>query len=420
MLACDPTATQDGGMEIQTRKIVEGELEDAMRTCEVAFGADIPDAEMASAKQVVEAERTFVATEGDVFVGAGSNYTFELSVPGGKVPAAGLTFVGVMPSHRRRGVLTGLMRHFLADPLEHGEPVSILWASESAIYQRYGYGQASGHMQIEIERALVGFPQEPPSVCRVRLIDVDEAVRVLPTVYDAVFAQRPGMNSRTEAWWRHHRLRDHESHRDGGGPMWRAVLERDGRAVGYALYRAHLEWPHGVPRGKLDVIEAMAIDPDATRETWRFILGVDLIETVRAHFMPVDLPLPMMVADPRRVLRRVSDNLWLRIVDVPKALAARGYRTADRITFEVEDHSLEANSGTWLVDTLGDDVSVSAVDDRPQLRFGMRDLGAIYLGGTSLHSLAQAGRVEELEPGALERADAMFMSSVAPWCPEIF
>ena len=182
----------------------------------------------------------------------------------------------------------------------------------------------------------------------------------------------------------------------------------------------HDDWPDGNPRGKVRVLEAVSIDPVSTRELWRFIFGIDLIESVQSHFLPIDHPLQYMLADPRRMSKKFSDNLWLRVIDIPEALKARSFSTSDAVTFGVEDDLLSGNTGTWRLDTTTDNVTVTKVNDAPEVTMHMRELGAAYLGGTRFSELQNAGRVHELTEGAVRRLDLLFAADRAPWCPEIF
>lgn len=413
-------ADDDVEMAIEVRGIQADELRTAIGVCELAFSDEVHESDLEAWSQFFEWDRTFVATDGDTIVGTGGNYTFEMSVVGGAIPVAGLTMVGVLPTHRRRGVLRSLMESFLDDALRRGEPISALWASESSIYQRFGYGMASVHMQMEAERSRMAFLDDPGPEGNLRFLDADEASKVLPGIYDRAMEETPGFMSRSETWWKLHRLRDPEHARGGAGPMWRVVLELDDSPAAYALYRVKSDWREGIPRGKLQVLEAISTSVRSTRELWRFLFGVDLIETVEAPFMPVDHPLPMMLADPRRAKYRVIDNLWLRIADLPAALQGRDYSSDDTITFEVTDELLPDNAGVWTIDTSGDGVVVERSDDLPAVSMDIRDLGAAYLGAHTFTTLRRAGRVREATEGAVSALDAMFRSDRAPWCPEIF
>lgn len=406
-------------MDITIRPASEDERKAAIEATEMAFGWDVPPEAMDALLSLLEPGRQSIALDGETIVGGGANFTFELSVPGGSVDAAGLTVVGVSPTHRRKGLLRKLMRALLDEPIQRGEVVSILWASESGIYGRFGYGMASQHMQIEAERARMSFLDDDERRGVVRHLSVEEAAKVMPDVYDRVMRETPGMFARSPVWWTKHRLSDSDRSRGGGGPLWRVLLEIEGTPEAYALYRVFSDWPDGNPRGTVQVIETMATSALATREMWRFLFGIDLIDTVKAEFIPVDLPLLHMLADPRRMKRRLGDNLWLRVLDVKGALQGRDYGASDKIVIELRDEMYPDNAGRWALDTTGDSVTVARTDDDADVTMDIAYLGSLYLGGVRATDLETAGRVDT-RPGVAERMDVLFRSKRAPWCPEIF
>jgi predicted acetyltransferase len=372
-------------------------------------------------ERVVERERMFAAYDGEQIVGTAADFGLTLTVPGGELPAAGVTLVGVLPTHRRRGILNQLMRAELDAIVARGEPLAILWASEEPIYGRYGYGMATLRTAMEAERDRMRFRGDPQPVGRVRLLDEEEeAARVVPPIYDRVRRETPGMFERTEAWWREYRLPDPEHHRHGAGPRYFAVLELDGVDEGYARYRVKDEWRDGVSASSLRVIEAITTSPLAERELWRYLFGVDLVHKIEAWHVPADHPLFLLVTEPRRLRLRTGDGLWLRVVDVERALAGRSYAADGAVTFELVDAFLPANAGVWRLEASGGEARVTREAGEPELRLDVSDLGSVYLGAFTFAQLARAGRVEEVAEGALERADALFRTARAPWCPEIF
>src|SRR4051794_35493050 len=207
---------------------------------------------------------------GELTVGGAGAFSFDLSVPGGaSVPAAGITVVGVLPTHRRRGVLTAMMREQLRDCRERGDLAAYLWASEGTIYGRYGYGLASrmGSIVLARERTQFAVPFEPRGT--VRLVDAEEAARSFPPLYERSFAERPGMSSRSAAWWGTRRLADDPARRRGGLKTL-ALLELDGEPAGYAIYDVKQDWRGGVSEGFVNFTEAIAPTPEAARELWRW------------------------------------------------------------------------------------------------------------------------------------------------------
>jgi predicted acetyltransferase len=372
-------------------------------------------------ERVLDRSRVFAAYDGDALIGTAADFGLTLTVPGGELPAAGVTAVGVLPTHRRRGILNQLMRAEIDAMVTRGEPLAILWASEEAIYGRYGYGMATLRGSIEADRDRIRFRGDPPPVGSVRLVDEEEAARVLPPIYERVRQSTPGMFARSEEWWRNYRLPDSEHHRHGAGPRFFVVLEIDGVDEGYARYRVKDEWKDGVTASTLRVIEALATTPVATRELWRFLFGVDLVAKVESWLLPPDHPLFLLVTEPRRLRVRIGDALWLRILDVERALAGRSYDADAEVALELTDSFRPENEGVWRLEASGALARVTRSNgDRGELRLDVADLGSVYLGGFTFAQLARAGRVGELASGALARADALFRTSVAPWCPEIF
>lgn len=354
---------------------------------------------------------------GDIVAGAGV-FPFRLTVPGGALPCAGVTVVGVLPSHRRRGLLRRMMDAQLRDVRDRGEPIAALWASEETIYPRFGYGIAALSHNIDADRREVAIRSELPKDGSMRLVSHDEALRAFPRVYERVARSRPGMILRTRDWWSIRRLDDRPEVRRGGGPLVRALLERGGRPVGYAVYRLVQDGSTPETWTKtIRVVEAVGVDDAATRDVWRFLLQIDWTDRVAAYQLPVDHPLPLLVDRINKLRLTVWDGLWLRVVDVPAALAGRTYASAGTVTVEVaSDPHFPENVGAWTVDA----GEVRRARRRADVRVAVDGLGSVFLGGVSFAQLARAGRAEEGARGGIERADAAFRASAAPWCAEIF
>lgn len=366
--------------------------------------------------QNFELERMHVALADGQIVGGAGAFSFDFTVPGATMPCAGVTVVGVYPTHRRRGVLTEMMRVQLDDVRERGEPIAALWSSEGPIYGRFGYGMASLQGEISLDRGRAGFalPYDPAG--RIRLVEPDQATALLPAVWDTVRVATPGFFARPPAWWEHRIVHDPEDRRGGAGPKRFVVHECGGEVDGYAVYRHEGTWAEGVPTGKVLVREVVAATPEATRELWRYLLDIDVVQTISAYLVPPDHPLFLLLAEPRRTRFRVGDGLWVRPVDVGAALSGRGYAEDGRVVFEVRDAFCPWNEGRWQLEG----GEASRTDDEPDLGLDVTALGSVFLGGFTFAELRRACRVEELTPGAVARADAMFRTDIAPWCPEIF
>ncbi|MGH2747865.1 MAG: GNAT family N-acetyltransferase [Actinomycetota bacterium] len=410
-------------MDIELRNPTPETIEDFWATLEGGFGwvnQEEPEGRKERWLKTVDLGRLWAAYDEDRVVATSGNISFELTVPGGQIPAGGVTMISVLPSHRRRGILRRVMTHLLDESYDKGEPISILWASEEAIYPKFGYGIASLHSWFEIERERAVFRGRPAVEGRVLLLDHDDAMKVIPTIYDEVRARTPGMFARSEAWWETNTLYDAPHRRSEAGLLYRAVWEHDGRPEAYALYRMKSDWVQGSAAGKVEAFEVMATTPLARREMWRFVFGLDLVSRVDAPFGPADNPLLLMLEQPRRLHLKLQDSLWLRIVDVKDALEARSYAADGTLVLEVTDDMYERNSGRWRLDASGGSAVVTRTEEEPDLVLDIVDLGSIYLGGFTFSHLARAGRVAEARAGAIARADGLFMTNVAPWCPEIF
>lgn len=370
---------------------------------------------------VFEPERSLVATDGELIVGHAAAYTRELTVPGAIVPAAHVTLVGVAPTHRRRGLLSGMMRRQLDEIAAAGrEPIAVLWASETAIYPRFGYGMAAQRLHADImtrEITLTAAP--PPSTGRLRMVEPADAIGTFTKVYEQLRAERPGWSSRDERWWRFV-LSDLPSQRGGGTALHAVVHETADGPTGYALWRTEGAWEDHGPNGVVRVREVAAADPEAYATLWRFLLGLDLARAATAHFLALDEPLQHLVDEPRRLGLRVKDALWVRIVDLPAALAARRYATEVDVVLDVTDSHLGGNTGRWRLTGGPDGATCVPATGDADLACTVLELGAAYLGGTTLSALAAAGRVRELTAGAVHRASAAFGWSRMPNPTEVF
>jgi predicted acetyltransferase len=357
----------------------------------------------------LDVERMHAAFDGNRIVGGAGAFTYQVSVPGGAatVPAAGVTVVGVLPTHRRRGILSQLMRAQLLDARERGEAMAYLWASEGKIYPQFGYGLAARIGEMTLSRDRVAFAEPFAPRGSFRLVSAEEAAVLFPPLYERMMRQRAGMFSRSEAWWTTRRLVE---------PAWgpqtpknRVLLELDGEPAGYALYSVKQEWQHGSSAGTMTVIEAVAPEPEAARELWRWLLDFDWTSKIVADLLPLDHELFFLLAEPRRMQFEVNDGVWVRILDVDAALKARTFGDGE-VTLEI------AGEGTWRVTARG----AEKVAGEGDIAMNIAQLGSVYLGGVSFEQLRRASRVVERVSGAVERADALFATALEPWCAEVF
>jgi predicted acetyltransferase len=406
-------------MDIKVRVVKKKELPEFVRVIEHAFGMPMRASDIPMFSRKIDITRMHAAFEDEDIVGTAGVYPFTFRIPGGDISAAGVTMVGVLPSHRRKGVLRSMMRTQLDDIHKRKEPIAVLWASEENIYQRFGYGLAASHGRIDVERERAVFLNDEGPVGRMRMIGPDEAMKILPSIYDRVRAKTVGMYERSPAWWEVHSLYDPEHMRHGASHYFFAVFEMDGVPEGYLVYRVRARWEDdSTPSGTIEVSEALGTSPVAIRELWRYAFNIDLVTRIKAAYLPSDFPLLLMMQEQRRLRFSFSDTLWLRIVDVPAALEARSYEADGSLVFEVTDPFCEWNEGRWKVDAGAG--RVGRTKDDADIACSINELGATYLGETTFTRLLDAGRVTELRPGAVRQADAMFRCDRAPWIPENF
>ena len=403
-------------MTIEVRPCRPEEVARALRPIFHFFGSTPSEDALTMFDRLMPPGRLHAAFEDGDAVGGAGVFPLELTIPGGRVQAAGITVVGVLPSHRRRGIMRELMRVQLDDVHERGEPVACLWASEATIYGRFGYGMASLAGEIDLPRERSPYAQTFEPRGRVRLVDQDEALELVPPLYERVARESPGMFARSRDWWELRALADPEWRRRGGGEMARAVLEVDGKPAAYALYRLHPAFEHFTSVGRTEVIEALAVSPEATAEIWRFLFDVDWMSRIQAQLLTVDHPLFFLLAEPRLRRFMLTDALWVRVVDVADALSRRSYLGEQEVVLDVRDSFCPWNDGRWRVNSAGAERTDAAAD----VRLDVSALGSVYLGGFTFAELARAARAEELQPGALVRADELFRGDRAPWCVEIF
>jgi predicted acetyltransferase len=406
-------------MDIEVRAIAEDEFEAFAATTERAFGGQPIPEEIEEWRRVFEPGRFFAAFDGDEIVGTAGQFTLVLTVPGGEVPMAGVTAVGVAPTHRRRGLLTSLMRRLTEDSREREEPVAALWASEGSIYQRFGYGLATLAGWAGIERERTAFAQPFQAQGAVRLVDKAAALEAFPPIHERVRRGQPGMLGRTRPWWEHI-WADLESWRDGASQLFFALYETTDGPEGYAVYRIKQDWREGTPNNQVRLRELVTTTSDALAGLLRFCFDIDLVTRIELWPRPADDPVLYLLAEPRRWNLRLGDGLWVRPVDVAAALGARRYRHEGRLAFEVRDSFCPWNEGRFVLDGGPDGAECVATDAEPDLVVSAADLGAAYLGGASFATLARAGRTVEVAGGALERASAMFGWDPLPFCNQLF
>ena len=399
-------------MPIDVRQVEAEEVGKVLAPIWHYFGGRPEAEEVEKLGRILPPERVLAAVEGDEIVGGAGAYLFDSTVPGGaQVPTAGVMAVGVLPTHRRRGALTALMRKQLADAHERGEPIATLFAAEGGIYARFGYGLASlaGDIELPKEHAR---PWEHEPLGAARLLDTDdELFEVVPGIYDRVQAETVGMFTRSRDWWEVRRL----SQRPGRGTRMNVVIELDGVPEAYALYRIDFGMSHMVTESVVEVAEAVGTSPRALSAIWRYLLAIDWVARINAYWLPLDHPLFHWIREPRRMEFTVLEALWVRLVDVGGALSARALGEGD-VVLDVRDELCPWNQARWRVANGSADRTTAPAD----LQLDVSALGSVYLGGFTFEQLRWGARVEELKPGAVARADELFRAERLPWCPELF
>ncbi|MGH9283531.1 MAG: GNAT family N-acetyltransferase, partial [Acidimicrobiales bacterium] len=317
-------------MDVEVRAVAAEEFEDLLRVDNVAFAGGPPGPErLEEMRRTAELDRTRAVFEGGRLVGASAALSFELTLPGlTTIPVAAITWVGVLPTHRRRGHLRRMMAALLDDAAARQEPVAVLLASESLIYGRFGYGLATTQVTVEIDsrRGALRPPYDGGVPGRIDLLDAEQAAKALPGLLDAARQRQPGDVRRPDVFWEG-LFRDPEKDREGAGPLFYAVHESPaGEADGYAVYRVKMDWPHGSPRGRVLAAELVGLTPAAEAALLQFLCSIDLTDEVELGLRPADDHLRWTLVDPRRLrTTQVNDFLWARIIDPAAALAARRY-----------------------------------------------------------------------------------------------
>lgn len=396
-------------VDFQVRPLPEQDWRAARALFHAALHVAPPDDETwPQYRSRYQPDRGFGAYEGATLIGTARSFDDELTVPGGAaLPMAAVSDVAVRADRIRRGVLSELMGAQLSALAERQVPVATLRASEATIYRRFGYGVASRGRCIELDRRWAVPRADIAPAGEIELIERDDALRRVPEIYGGL-PRRAGMIGRSRYWWAEHQ----QMVRRSTGPV-RAVLHHGMSGVdGFAVYSAERDG-QGEGEGRaLDVLDLHWSGPDAFAALWRFLLSVDLVPRITAAGRPLDEPVELLLTDPRACRTTdVVDETWLRLVDVPAALAARAYGEGS-VVLAVTDRQLPGNTGTYRVGEHG----CLRTDEPAQLALDVAALAELYLGDRSVSALATAGVVAVLDPAAPAVADAMFAIARAPWC----
>lgn len=408
--------------DVDLRPIELAELPGFYRALSETFGEDPRDDDREHFAETFEADRSIAAFEGGQVVATAGAYSLEMTLPGGPRPVAGVTIVGVLPTHRRRGLLTDMMRHQLTELHERQlEPVAALWASEGVIYGRFGYGVAARQVGMTADRARVRLrPGTPVGSGRVLLASPEQARPHEMAVYEQVRRSSVGLLARSDIWW--NRILWDPEHVRGGATVRRHALytEQDGSVSGFVTYRFKDEWTPAANNSEVRIADVFALNPEAYAALWGFLAGLDLYPKLRKDRAPLDDPIQHLLADVRAFRPAVYDSLWVRLADVGRALAGRAYSTPVDVVLEVADDFCPWNAGRWRLSGDESGATCEPTTDPADLVLTAAELGAVHLGGPTLVGLAAAGRVEERTAGALRAASRAFAGERQPWCPEVF
>jgi predicted acetyltransferase len=405
-------------MAVVIRPMIDDDVEAMVRSDYRSFGvgpSEVPKGVERVRDGGLENDRVVVADDGGTIVGTGAALTMSLTVPGGaEVPMSGVTWISVAATHRRQGVMRGVMDDLVADARQRGEVACGLLASEGSIYGNVGYGPATRWQTIEIETRRVRWTSDRPGG-RFRFVEPEDVLDVLPPVHDRVRAARVGELSRSDPWWRSHALHGRES-------ITAYVVYEDEAGVdqAYAAYKVTERWNGSFPGHLVEVLYAGAATSVAHLALWRFLTELDLVAVLSTEAIPFDDELQWHLADARFLhTTDVSDMLWLRLLDVVGFLSARRYRVADELVIEVVGGD-EGVPGRWRLVGGPDGAKCEKTGDAADVSLSSKDLASISMGGYSARALGAAGRIEVRTSGAVDRLAEMFGWDPLPYCATNF
>ena len=413
-------------MTIELRQVTDENFTEWRKAVRRGFGDHVHPDDIARLRdQRVEIDRLVAAVDSSSgrIVATGGADSHSLTVPGGAtLPMAGVAYITTLVTHRRRGAFSEIMARIHESARERGDIASGLWASRSHLYGRFDYGLAINSFNWTIEPRFGAFAHAPgfgdadTSETHVYFVDAEEAAVMLPGIYDQMRRTTPGAVDRTARRWRYE-LFDEERIRDGASALFFAICEEGGEQTGYVTYRTYSKGEFDL---ELRVKEQVSITDTAHAALWRLLLNFDLVEKITAENRPADDPLWWMLSDPRRLKRESHDSLWLRFLDVPKALEARTYNADGRLKIGLVSESQPEIAGTYVLDIDDSQASVKKTTNRPDVVMTPADLAVLYLGGATPGPLVEAGRIDILSAGSLAKLHGMFATASAPWCAHHF
>lgn len=413
-------------MTIELRPVTDDNFSEWRKTVRHGFGEHVhPDDIVRLRNERVELDRLVAAvdTQSNRIIGTGGADSYWLTVPGGEpVPMAGVAYMTTSVTHRRQGAFSNMMTYIHDAARERGDVISGLWASQSHLYGRFDYGLSINSYDWEIDPSFGEFSHFPAANAnnadiKVSFIGADEAEVVLPGIYERMHRQTTGSVNRTSGRWRY-QLFDEERVRQGASPLFFAVCEEAGEQTGYVSYRMRRQGDSDM--GTLEVVEQVSATEVAHAAIWRFLLDFDLVGKITAINRPSDDSLWWMLSDPRRLIRKSHDALWVRLLDIPKALEARTYNSDGILKIGLVSDVQPESAGTYVIEIDDSRGSVKKTNDKPDVVMTPADLSALYLGGISSGPLFEAGRINEITTGSLVKLTGMFNTDSAPWCAHYF
>lgn len=407
--------------ELSLEYVSNDQMEQYNRAVAAGFHAEFHSEDFEVERELFDPKRSIGFTSGGRWVSSALTMPRRMTVPGGSVGTAAVTAVTVAPGYRRRGLLTQMMKRQLTDVAAGGEPLSLLWATESLIYGRFGYGQVTRKLTLSgLTREMDFLPEVDLGRGSADEVDQDQFLAAVGPLRESILPDRPGQLNRDPLWWRV-TLYDPERHRDGAGPLrYLLHFSESGEPDGFATFRTKRNSSLTDLGGEVIIGDLDADNPAAYAGLWRWLLDLDLIRAFSKHTAPTDEPLLQLVANPRMITAKLNDATYARIVDVPAALSARSYACEVDLVLEVVDAFLPEVGGRFRLSGGPDAASAERTDRSPDLTVTARQLAAIYLGGTSARDFSRAGLLVEHAPGAVRRATTAFGSDRAAFCHDFF
>ncbi|MFE7778895.1 GNAT family N-acetyltransferase [Streptomyces sp. NPDC057445] len=412
---------------VEVRTVTEAEGRDWLRAMATGFLMSPVIAEPEAADRLAHMDLTRARGAFDRGRCVGTYYSFpqQLTVVGGAfVTADAVSHVTVAPTHRRRGILTRMITEDLAEAKERGDAVATLIAAEHRIYGRYGFGPAAWLTEWEIDVPRSGLDPRWSGAAdggRVDLADADDVRKSGPDLHERFRARQHGAIDRDERWWSLNTGAVRIPSRPWTEPYHAVYRSAAGEVEGLITYRVDSRWNDAnQPANTARTENLIAVTPAAERALWEFVCSIDWITAVRSGGRAPDDLLPLFLPDPRAA-RTVSqaDFLWVRLLDVVRALQSRAYEASGSLVLDVHDESGLA-AGRFRLDATPEGAWCVPTTETADLSLGAGELGTLYLGDESVVRLVALGRIDEHRPGAATRADAVFRARRRPWCPDMF